>query len=271
MLDLALVSLASFAGGLLNAIAGGGGLVSIPALLGIYPQAAVAELFGTNKVAMLSGTLPAAAAFGRRVTLPWATLRPAIAAALAGGAAGAAVVTIAPGGLVRGLLPLLLAAVLVQTLLQWRLGEVHAPRHSPRRQAAAATGIALVLGLYDGFFGPGTGSFLIFLFVRVLGFDFLHAAASAKILNAATNLGAIGVFAGTGNVWWHLLGPMVVANVAGSLLGTHLALRHGSRFIRVVFVAVVSLLILKTGYDAYAEGDPSPARPFGPSAVERFP
>jgi uncharacterized membrane protein YfcA len=271
MLDLALVSLASFAGGLLNAIAGGGGLVSIPALLGIYPQAAVAELFGTNKVAMLSGTLPTAAAFGRRVTLPWPTLRPAIAAALAGGAAGAAVVTVAPGGLLRRLLPLLLAAVLVQTLLQWRLGEVHAPRLSPRRQAAAATGIALGLGLYDGFFGPGTGSFLIFCFVRVLGFDFLNAAASAKILNAATNLGAIGVFAGTGNVWWQLLGPMVVANVAGSLLGTHLALRHGSRFIRVVFVAVVSLLILKTGYDAYADGDPSPARPFGPSAVERFP
>jgi len=251
MLEFAAVTLASFAGGLLNAIAGGGGLITIPALFGIYPQAPAAELFGTNKVAMLSGTLPAAAAFSRRVTLPWPTLRPAIAAALAGGAAGAAIVTIVPGELVRGLLPLLLAVVLVQTLLQRRLGEVHAPRHSPRRQAATATGIAVVLGLYDGFFGPGTGSFLIFLFVRVLGFDFLHAAASAKILNAATNLGAIGVFAGTGNVWWHLLGPMIIANVAGSLLGTHLALRHGSRFIRVVFVAVVSVLILKTGYDAY--------------------
>jgi uncharacterized membrane protein YfcA len=252
MLELTAATLASFAGGLVNAIAGGGGLVTIPALFGIYPAAPAATLFGTNKVTMLSGTLPAAAAYGRRVTLPWATLAPAIAAALVGAAIGAAAVTLAPSDQVRRLLPLLLAAVLVQTLLQRRLGVDHAPRHRPRAEAAIMSAIAFSLGLYDGFFGPGTGSFLIFLFVRLLGFDFLHAAASSKIVNAATNAGAIAVFAGTGHVWWHLLGPLVVANVAGSLLGTHLALRHGSRFIRAVFVAVVALLILKTGYDAYA-------------------
>jgi len=146
----------------------------------------------------------------------------------------------------------MLTAVLVQTLLQRRLGEVHAPRHTPAAQAAIATGIALALGLYDGFFGPGTGSFFIFLFVRWLGFDFLHAVASAKLLNSATNLGAIAVFAGTGNVRWEIVPPMIVANVAGSLLGTHLALRHGSRFIRTVFLVVVVALIAKTSYDAYA-------------------
>jgi len=252
MLELTAATLASFAGGLVNAIAGGGGLVTIPALFGIYPAAPAATLFGTNKVTMLAGTLPAAATYGRRVTLPWATLTPAIAAALVGGATGAAAVTLAPSDQVRRLLPLLLAAVLVQTLLQRRLGVDHAPRHRPRAEAAIMAAIAFALGLYDGFFGPGTGSFLIFLFVRMLGFDFLHATASAKIVNAATNAGAIAVFAGTGHVWWHLLGPLVIANVAGSLLGTHLALRHGSRFIRTVFVAVVALLILKTGYDAYA-------------------
>lgn len=269
MLELAAVTLASFAGGLVNAIAGGGGLVTMPALFGVYPLAPAATLFGTNKVAMLSGTLPAAAAYGRRVTLPWATLLPAVVLALAGAALGAIAVTLAPSDRVRRLLPFVLAAVLLQTLLQRRLGVVHAPRHPPRAEAALAAAMAFVLGLYDGFFGPGTGSFLIFLFVRVLGFDFLHAAASAKIVNAATNAGAIAVFAGTGHVWWHLLVPLVAANVAGSLLGTRLALRHGSRFIRVVFVAVVSLLILKTGYDAYAGRAPLPApRPFALPAVE---
>jgi len=252
MLELTAVSLASFAAGFVNAIAGGGGLVSIPALFGIYPQAPAAELFGTNKVAMLSGTLQAGIAYTRRVVLPWRTLVPAVAAALGGSAVGAALVTLAPNDWLRRLLPVMLAAVLVQTLLQRRLGEVHAPRHAPAAQAAIATGIALALGLYDGFFGPGTGSFFIFLFVRWLGFDFLHAVASAKLLNSATNLGAIAVFAGTGNVRWEMVTPMIVANVAGSLLGTHLALRHGSRFIRGVFVAVVVALIAKTGYDAYA-------------------
>jgi uncharacterized membrane protein YfcA len=118
------------------------------------------------------------------------------------------------------------------------------------RQRWLACGIGLVIGWYDGFFGPGTGSFFIFLFVRLLGYDFLNASASAKLLNVATNLAAIGLFASKGLIWWHVGLTMAVANVAGSLLGARLALRHGSGFVRWVFVAVVSLLILKTGTDA---------------------
>lgn len=251
MLPLIAVTLASFLAGFVNAIAGGGGLVSVPALFGVFPRAHASELFGTNKVVMVSGTLQAAVSYGRRVSLPWRTLLPAIAAAVLGAALGATAVTLVPNDFLRRLLPLMLAAVLAQMFLEPDLGSVHAPRHGPRAEPWLASGIAFGLGLYDGFFGPGTGSFLIFLFVRVLGFDFLHAVASAKILNTATNVGAIGVFAATGNVVWHLVGPMIVANVAGSLLGTHLALRHGSRFIRPVFVTVVAVLILKTGYDAY--------------------
>ena len=251
MLPLIAVTLASFLAGFVNAIAGGGGLVSVPALFGVYPRAHASELFGTNKVVMVSGTLQAAASYGRRVSLSWRTLLPAIAAAVLGAALGATAVTLVPNDFLRRLLPLMLASVLAQMFLEPDLGSVHAPRHGPRAEPWLASGIAFLLGLYDGFFGPGTGSFLIFLFVRVLGFDFLHAVASAKILNTATNVGAIGVFAATGNVVWHLVGPMIVANVAGSLLGTHLALRHGSRFIRPVFVTVVAVLILKTGYDAY--------------------
>jgi uncharacterized membrane protein YfcA len=109
-----------------------------------------------------------------------------------------------------------------------------------------------VLGFYDGFFGPGTGSFLVFLFVRWLGYDFLHASASAKLLNTATNLAAIGLFAYKGHVWWHFALAMAAANVAGSLLGTRLALKHGAGFVRGVFIAVVSALTLKTGLDAFA-------------------
>jgi len=241
---------ASFAAAVVNAIAGGGGLVSLPILFGIFPQAAPATLFGTNKSAMVWGTLWASVSYARHVRLPWATLLPALAAAIAGGCLGAWLVTQVSGTWLRQALPVLLSVVLVATLLQPDLGRHHVPRHGPRAEAAWATLIAAGLGVYDGFFGPGTGSFLIFLLVRVLGFDFLHALAGSKVLNTATNLASLAVFAWSGNVWWQLVPPMAVANVLGSMLGTRLALRHGSRFIRLVFAAVVGALILKTGYDA---------------------
>ena len=140
---------------------------------------------------------------------------------------------------------------LAYTLVKKELGRTHAPRYSGRAEALAACGIGLVLGFYDGFFGPGTGSFFVFLFVRWLGYDFLNASASAKLLNTSTNLAALLLFAYKGHVWWHFALAMAVANVVGSLLGTRLALKHGSGFVRVVFIVVVSALILKTGFDAF--------------------
>ena len=115
----------------------------------------------------------------------------------------------------------------------------------------AACTIGLLIGFYDGFFGPGTGSFLVFLFVRWLGYDFLNASASAKLLNTATNLAALILFTLKGHVWWHYAVVLAVANVVGSVLGTRMALKHGTGFVRVVFIFVVSALILKTGYDAF--------------------
>ena len=114
-----------------------------------------------------------------------------------------------------------------------------------------AAGIGAAVGFYDGFFGPGTGSFFVFLFVRALGYDFLHASASAKLLNTATNAAALALFAFKGHVWWHLALVIALANVIGSLLGTRLALKHGAGFVRGVFIAVVAALIGKTAYDAF--------------------
>ena len=114
-----------------------------------------------------------------------------------------------------------------------------------------ACAIGFVIGLYDGFFGPGTGSFFIFAFVRLLGFDFLNASVSAKLLNLATNLAALVLFALKGHIWWHFMLPLALANVAGSLLGTYMALRHGTGFVRGIFIVVVSALIVKTGYDGF--------------------
>lgn len=245
------MSLASVLAGFVDAIVGGGGLILVPALFAVFPTTHPATLFGINKSASVWGTAFAARQFGRRVDMQWSALLPAALAGFIGAFVGAWAVTVVPSGFLRKLLPVVLLAVLVYTLAKKDLGREHTPHLSGRVEALAASAIGLVLGFYDGFFGPGTGSFFVFLFVRVLGYDFLNASASAKLLNTATNLAALVLFALKGHVWWHYAAALAVANVAGSLMGTHLALKHGASFVRVVFILVVSALILKTGYDAF--------------------
>lgn len=252
MADLVLVTLAAGLAGFVDAIVGGGGLVLVPAMFSVYPGAPPATLFGTNKGAAVWGTAWAAAQYARRVTMNWGTLLPAALTAFAGAFLGAWAVTHVPGEGLRKALPFVLVAVLAYTVARKDLGQAHAPRLPAGGERAAAAGIGGALGLYDGFFGPGTGSFLVFLFVRVLGYDFLHASAGAKLVNAATNLAALALFTAKGHVWWHVALVMAVANVAGSLLGARLALRHGSSFVRRVFIGVVGALILRTAWDAFA-------------------
>lgn len=250
-MDLLVVSLASLLAGFVDAIVGGGGLVLVPALFATFPATHPATLFGVNKGASVWGTGIAAVQFGRRVEMRWRTLLPAAAVGFAGAFAGAWVVTAVSPAFLRRLLPAILLGVLLYTLAKKELGRHHLPRLQGRAETAAACAIGLAIGFYDGFFGPGTGSFFVFLFVRWLGYDFLHASASAKLLNTATNLAALILFAAKGHVWWHYVAVLAVANVAGSLLGTRLALRHGAGFVRGVFILVVAALICKTGYDAF--------------------
>ena len=245
------ITLASLLAGFVDAIVGGGGLVMVPALFAAFPGAPPATLLGTNKAVSVWGTSMATWQYSRRVQIRWSAMLPAAAAGFAGSFAGAWAVTLMSGDFLRKLLPLVLLGVLLYTLAKKDLGRHHTPRFAGRTEVLVAGSIGLLIGFYDGFFGPGTGSFFVFLFVRLLGYDFLNASASAKLLNVATNLAAITLFAIKGHVWWKIGLTMAVANVLGSLIGTRLALKHGAGFVRGVFVVVVSALILKTGYDAF--------------------
>lgn len=253
-MEVLVVSLASLLAGLVDSIVGGGGLILLPALFATFPQAAPATLFGTNKSASIWGTAFATVQYSRRVQLPWRALLPAAAAGLLGSLAGAWAVTQVDPALFRKALPLLLTALLAYTLARKDLGREHAPRYTGRAEALMASAVGLVVGFYDGFFGPGTGSFLVFAWVRLLGYDFLNASASAKLINTATNFSALMLFAWQGHVWWHLALAMALANVAGSLIGTRLALRHGAGFVRQVFIVVVLALIVKTAWDTWLRG-----------------
>jgi uncharacterized membrane protein YfcA len=250
-MEFLVVSLASLFAGFVDAIVGGGGLILVPALFATFPDAHPATLFGTNKGASVWGTGFATWQYSRRVQMRWQALWPAALAGLVASFAGAWLVTVVSPDFLRKLLPLVLLLVLLYTLAKKELGRHHAPRFSGAQEQLVAAGIGLLIGFYDGFFGPGTGSFLVFLFVRVLGYDFLSASAAAKLVNTATNVAALALFIVKGHIWWHFVLVMAIANVLGSLLGTRLALKHGTGFVRVVFLLVVSALILKTGFDAF--------------------
>jgi uncharacterized protein len=246
---LTLLIAACFAG-FIDAVAGGGGLIQVPALFAGLPRESPATLFGTNKVASIFGTLNAARRYVRAVEMPWKLVLPAASAAFLFSFVGAAVIAWLPKDVVRPLVLVLLVAVALYT---WTKPDFGVSKRSPRIAAEHTLFVGLlvgaVMGFYDGFFGPGAGSFMIFAFVRLFGMDFLHASASAKILNAATNAGALFLFVPTGHVLWALGLGMAVCNIAGAQLGSKLAIKHGSEFVRVVFLVMTTLLIVKIGWD----------------------
>lgn len=237
--------------GMIDSIVGGGGLILVPALFATFPTTSPATLLGTNKCASVWGTSLATYQYSKRVNLTWHALLPAAVFALVGSFFGAWSVTQIDPDFVRKLMPFILLVVLLYTLAKKDLGSTHEPHENRNHERYIACFIGAVIGWYDGFFGPGTGSFFIFLFVRFLGYDFLNASAAAKLMNVATNVAAILLFALKGHVWWQLGLMMAVTNMAGSFIGSHLALKHGAGFVRWVFVIVVSVLIVKTFFSAY--------------------
>lgn len=247
---LILIPVAFFAG-MVDAVVGGGGLIQIPALLAQYPQTAIATLFGTNKISSIAGTGSAAWRFARTVAIPWRVVLPAAALALLGSWIGAALVVWMPPAAMRPLVIALLILVALYTFLRKEFGQTVTRELLPADRWRGML-LGLVIGLYDGFFGPGTGSFLLFAFVRFFGMDFLRASASAKFINVATNLAAIAYFAGNDNVMWKLGLCMAVSNVAGAQCGSLLALRRGSGFIRKMFLLVVVVLLCKQMFDLLA-------------------
>jgi uncharacterized protein len=246
-----LLGAAAFLAGMIDAVVGGGGLIQLPALFAALPNTAPATLLGTSKLAGVWGTGAAALSFARRVRIEWGTAAPAAVAAFMLAFLGAYTVTHIPPDFVRKLLPFILVVVAVYTFMRKDFGSVHKPLHNGVKEKAIAVAIGGSIGFYDGFFGPGTGSFLVFLFIRFFGFDFLGASAVAKIVNVACNFAALLWFGYSGHLLWQLGLLMAVCNVVGSVVGSNLAIKRGSGFVRVVFLYVVAALILKTGYDAF--------------------
>jgi len=242
----------AFLAGFVDAVVGGGGLVQLPALFLLLPPESAAQtaaVLGTNKLSSICGTSMAVWQYTRRVPLNWRALLPAALVAFVCSFLGARTVSLIAPAVLRPLILALLVGVAVYTVIRKDLGHLHAPRFTAERERLFGVVVGAVIGFYDGFFGPGTGSFLIFAFIGLFGFDFLTASASAKVVNFATNLSAVAYFAATDNLLYRYGLPMAACNMAGAVLGARLAILKGNRFVRGFFLVVVGALILRFGWE----------------------
>lgn len=249
---LLLVVVAAFCAGWIDAVVGGGGLLQLPALL-LIPGIAPVQALATNKLASVFGTATSSVTYYRRAKPDLRTALPMAVIALIGSFGGAAVATVLPPAAFKPIIVVALLAVALFTAFRPQMGAATALRFHGHKHHIMAGAAGLGIGFYDGMIGPGTGTFLVITLVALLGYDFLQASAKAKIVNLATNAGALLLFIPHGSVLWLLGGILAVANVAGSYLGSRMAISRGTTFIRVVFLVVVVALIAKLGVDVWNE------------------
>ena len=238
---------ASFFAGFIDSIAGGGGLIQLPALLIGLPKSETAEVLGTNKLSAVFGTTTAAALYRKQIKPDPKILLAMGLPAFLGSAGGAVLASSIPTSSMRPMVLVLLIIVAVYTWFKPDLGKFENLRHLPKRRVQIAAFAGVVIGFYDGIFGPGTGSFLMLILVASLGYAFITASAIAKVVNVATNVGAIMVFGINGAVLWQIGIILGVANISGAVLGARLAIKGGSTLVRKVFLLVTVALIVKVG------------------------
>lgn len=238
---------ASFFAGFVDSIAGGGGLIQLPALLIGLPKSETAEVLGTNKLSAVFGTTTAAALYRKQIKPDPKILLAMGVPAFLGSAGGAVLASKIPTSSMRPMVLLLLIVVAIYTWFKPDLGKFENLKHQSGRRVQIAALAGAVIGFYDGIFGPGTGSFLMLILVASLGYAFITASAIAKVVNVATNVGAILVFGIHGAVIWQIGIIMGAANITGAVIGSRLAIKGGSTLVRKVFLIVTVALIIKVG------------------------
>lgn len=238
---------ASFFAGFVDSIAGGGGLIQLPALLIGLPKSETAEVLGTNKLSAVFGTTTAAALYRKQIKPDPKVLIAMGVPAFLGSAGGAVLASKIPTSSMRPMVLVLLIVVAIYTWFKPDLGKFENLKHHSAKRVQIAALAGAVIGFYDGIFGPGTGSFLMLILVASLGYAFITASAIAKVVNVATNVGAIMVFGIHGAVIWQIGIIMGTANITGAVIGSRLAIKGGSTLVRKVFLIVTIALIIKVG------------------------
>ncbi len=247
--EIFLLCLFAFAAGFVDAIVGGGGLIQTPvAIMVLAPQPLVAAI-ASVKIPSFSGTLFAAFQYLKKVKLNWSLTAIMCTVAFFASFAGSELLTGVSNDFMKPVLLVVLVIVAIYTYTKKDFGQQEVKEHSRSKQLYLGIGISLVIGFYDGFIGPGAGSFLILACISILGFDFLHASAQAKLVNLATNLGSIVLFSIQGKIIWMVALPMAACNALGGILGARMAIKKGNRFIRIFFLGIVLLTLLRFAWE----------------------
>lgn len=248
---IVLLCLAAFFAGFVDAIVGGGGLIQTPVALILLPNLAVSTIIGSLKIPAFSGTSFAARQYLKKVDMNWKLLSVMAIVAFCAAFLGSNLLTLVHNDFMKPLLLIVLSLIAIYTFTKKNFG-IHQEKYlSQNRQLFLAVILSIAIGFYDGFIGPGTGSFLVLGFVAVLGFDFLHASANAKMVNLATNFGSICLFILKGKIIWAIAIPMAVCNALGGFMGAKLAIKKGNGFIRIFFLIVVVGTLIRFGYDVF--------------------
>ena len=246
-----LLCLAAFTAGFVDAIVGGGGLIQLPIALIVLPYYPVAAVIGSLKIPSFSGTFFAAIQYTKKVQLNWRLLILMMVIASASAYAGSTLLSKVHNDFMKPVLLVVLCGVAIYTFLKKNFGQHTNKNLSPAIQLTYSVIISLVIGFYDGFIGPGTGSFLILAFILLMGIDFIQASASAKMVNLATNTGSIILFLTKGTIIWSIAIPMAVSNAIGGIIGARLAINKGNKFIRIFFLLVVTGTLIRFAYDVF--------------------
>lgn len=252
-LNLILLGVAMFASGFIDAIAGGGGLIQTPAMLLSFPDRNPVEVVATSKTAAFFGTTTAAIQYRKFIKTDPKLLIAMVIPAFIGSGIGAHLASRISAGSYKSSIFFVMIAIFFYTLVKPELGKEHVERHSPQKLMVIGSVAAFIIGFYDGLIGPGTGTILMIALVALMGFAFVGASAIAKVVNATTNLASIIVVGLTIGVMWKLGLVLAVANLAGGYMGSHMAIKKGSSFIRIFYLIVTGLLILRLGYSLYIE------------------
>ena len=252
-LNLILLGVAMFASGFIDAIAGGGGLLQTPAMLLSFPDRNPVEVVATSKTAAFFGTTTAAIQYRKFIKTDPKLLIAMVIPAFIGSGIGAHLASRISAGSYKSSIFFVMIAIFFYTLVKPELGKEHVEKHSPQKLMVIGSVAAFIIGFYDGLIGPGTGTILMIALVALMGFAFVGASAIAKVVNATTNLASIIVVGLTIGVMWKLGLVLAVANLAGGYMGSHMAIKKGSSFIRIFYLIVTGLLILRLGYSLYIE------------------
>jgi uncharacterized membrane protein YfcA len=253
VINLVLLALAMFFAGFVDAIAGGGGLIQTPAMLLSLPDRDPVSVVATSKLAAFFGTTTAAIKYRKHIKTDPRLLLAMVIPAFIGAGFGALLASEISPESFKSAIFFMMIAIFIYTLFKPDLGKVHVEKHSSHKLMWIGAIAAFVIGFYDGLIGPGTGTMLMIALVAIMGFAFVGASAIAKVVNATTNLASIIVVGLNIGILWKLGLLLGIANLAGGYAGSLMAIKKGSGFIRIFYLIVTGLLILRLGYSLYLE------------------